>query len=68
MQHPHTDGSTYSKTGVWLLRGQRGKNLIDATWSCDDYVHHEWLENAVLMVLLGFEYVDPSVWGCCTRD
>lgn len=75
VKHEHPDGSAYPNSGVWLLRGQRGKDLLDAIWSAEEYTHHEWWENAALMDLLGFDVnagkvVRRSDWltGTCWLD
>jgi hypothetical protein len=58
VRHVTNDGEV-PNTGVWFLRGQRGRDLLDAVWRREEYSHHEWWENAATMDLLGYSLDRP---------
>jgi hypothetical protein len=53
VRHVTHDGDV-PNTGVWFLRGQRGRDLLDAVWQREEYTEHKWWENAAVMDLLGY--------------
>jgi hypothetical protein len=59
VRHVTHDGDM-PNTGVWFLRGQRGRDLLDAVWRREEYSHHRWWENAAALDLLGYS-LDPPV-------
>ena len=72
VRHEQPDGSDYPNTGVWLLRGSRGRDLLDAMWACEEYIGHQWWDNAAFMHLMGYELdsgrvVRESPWTNGTR-
>jgi len=72
VKHGQHDGTALPNTGVWLLRGSRGRDLLDAMWSCEEYVDHQWWENAAFMYLMGYDVdagriVRDSAWTAGTR-
>ena len=58
VRHVTHDGDV-PNTGVWFLRGQRGRELLDAVWRREEYSHHKWWENAAAMELLGYSLDYP---------
>jgi hypothetical protein len=44
--------------GVWLLRGQRAAEFLDAVWAMDKYIDHNIWENGAVCELLGYS-IDP---------
>jgi hypothetical protein len=58
VRHVTHDGDV-PNTGVWFLRGQRGRELLDAVWRREEYSQHEWWENAAAMDLLGYSLDRP---------
>lgn len=66
-------GEEMPNSGVWLLRGTRARDFIDAVWDSSEFIDHEWWENGAVMHLLGFdmhpckraretEWSDGTVW------
>jgi hypothetical protein len=55
VRHEIGPGAHYPNTGVWLLRGARGRALLDAIWSREEFIAHQWWENAAFMDLLGYD-------------
>jgi hypothetical protein len=73
--HEDALGARFPNTGVWLLRGARARALLDVIWSREEFVHHEWWDNAAFMHVLGFDLdagrvVRESEWtaGTCWLD
>lgn len=65
-------GDEMPNSGVWLLRGQRGRDFLDAVWERDEFVDHQWWENAAVITLLGYglgpcRHVEDTVWTEGTR-
>jgi hypothetical protein len=58
VRHVTHDGDV-PNTGVWFLRGQRGRELLDAVWRREEYSTHKWWENAAVMDLLGYSLDYP---------
>jgi galactosyl transferase GMA12/MNN10 family len=58
VRHVTNDGEV-PNTGVWFLRGQRGRELLDAVWRREEYSNHKWWENAAAMDLLGYSLDYP---------
>jgi galactosyl transferase GMA12/MNN10 family len=58
VRHVTNDGDV-PNTGVWFLRGQRGRDLLDAVWRREEYSTHKWWENAAVMDLLGYSLDYP---------
>ncbi|HEU0249717.1 MAG TPA: hypothetical protein VFR48_03235 [Solirubrobacteraceae bacterium] len=53
------DGSQMPNAGVMMLRGgEQAANFLDQLWAMDQYVDHQWWENAAICELLGYE-LDP---------
>ncbi|HEX8998196.1 MAG TPA: FkbM family methyltransferase [Ktedonobacterales bacterium] len=63
-----TNEGLVPNSGVWFLRGERARQLLDAIWKNETYVYHKWWENAALIDLLGYCVtppvmpVQPSEW------
>jgi hypothetical protein len=75
VRHENKRGARYPNTGVWLVRGSRGRALLDAIWSREEFIGHEWWENAAFMDLMGYDLdegriVRESAWsaGTCWLD
>ncbi len=45
-------------TGVWLLKGQRAAEFLNAVWSMEKYTDHHIWENGAVCELLGYS-IDP---------
>jgi|GEM_PF-890968 len=58
VRHVTNDGEV-PNTGVWFLRGRRGRELLDAVWRREEYSHHKWWENAAAIDLLGYSLDYP---------
>lgn len=53
------DDSQMPNAGVMMLRGgEQAANFLDQLWAMDQYVDHQWWENAAICELLGYE-LDP---------
>jgi hypothetical protein len=59
VRHVTHDGDM-PNTGVWFLRGQQGRDLLDAVWRREEYRQHRWWENAAVMDLLGYSLDVPT--------
>jgi len=47
--------------GVFAIRRCRGaRRLLDQLWAADQYLHHQWWENAALLDLLGFDPAEDT--------
>jgi hypothetical protein len=72
VRHVHADGAAYPNTGVWLVRGARGRELLDHLWTLEQFVRHEWWENAAFMHAMGYDVdtgriVRTTDWANGTR-
>ncbi len=55
------DGQIVPNCGVWVLRRDRAvRRILEKVWTHTEYLHHEWWENAALLVELGYS-IEPRV-------
>lgn len=55
-------------SGVWLLRGERAKDLLDAVWERDEWTMHPWWEQRAVVELLGFDEDGSDIGATEWRD
>ncbi len=55
------DGQIVPNCGLWVLRRDRAvRRILEKVWTHTEYLHHEWWENAALLVELGYR-IEPRV-------
>ena len=56
----HDEQALVANAGVMVLRStQFARDLLDAIWEMEEYIDHDWWENAALLDLLGYSLENP---------
>jgi galactosyl transferase GMA12/MNN10 family len=54
--------------GVWFIRGEKGKALLDIVWQQDQWTHDSWWEQRAVIELLGFDVEGEEIATSPWRD